>query len=143
VSIDPSAVVLNCKIGSGRIGPNCVLVNVSAPSVDIEECVIMQTTSLAPIAGAKGLLYNVVEESTEGSLSSDAVRTDVFMPGGIKYTQKSARNIDGGKVWKQKLDMNPFSFEAIYKQNQSLDVSECSKEAAGAHAAARAKMQLF
>ena len=52
----------------------------------------------------------------------------------------SARNIDGGKVWKEKLEMNPFSFEGIYKQNQTLDVSECNKEAAKAHLAARDKM---
>ena len=36
VSVDPTAVVLNCKIAAGRVGPNCVLVNVAAPSVDLE-----------------------------------------------------------------------------------------------------------
>lgn len=140
VSVDPSSVVLNCKIGAGRIGPNCVLVNVAAPSVDIDECVVMQTSSLLPIAGKGGLLYNVVEEGASGMLDCNTVRTDVFMPGGVKYTQMSAQNIDGGKVWKEKLEMNPFSFEGIYKQNQKLDVSECSKEGASAHAACRAKM---
>ena len=43
-------------------------------------------------------------------------------------------------MWKTKLEMNPFSYEGIYKQNQTLDVSECTKQGAEAHAAARAKM---
>jgi len=140
VTIDPSAVVLNCKIGAGRIGPNCVLVNVAAPSVDIEECVLVQSTSLAPITGKAGLLYNVVNETTSGVLDASAVRSDVFMPGGVHHIMLSARNIDGGKVWKQQLEGNPFSFEGIYKQNQTLDVSECNAEGAAKHAAARAKL---
>jgi len=141
VSVDPSAVVLNCKIGAGRIGPNAVLVNVVAPSVDVEGCVLVQTTSLSPIGGKAGLLYNACD-TTEGSmLSCDEVRADVFMPGGVHHVMKSKRSIDGGKVWKQKLDFNPFSFEGIYKQNQTTDTTECSGEARKAHDAARAKIK--
>ena len=44
------------------------------------------------------------------------------------------------QVWKEKLEMNPFSFEGVYKQNQSLDVSECNAEGAKAHTAARGKL---
>ncbi|KAL1522527.1 hypothetical protein AB1Y20_017514 [Prymnesium parvum] len=138
VTVDPSAVVLNCTIGKGRIGPNSVLVNVHAPSVDVEGCVIMQTTSVSEIIGKGGLLYNVVNNA--GTLACDAVRADVFMPGGTQLEMKSSLAIDGGKVWKEKLDMNALSFEDVYKQNQALDVSECTQEAARAHAAARAKM---
>ena len=35
VTIDSSAVVLNCRLGRGRVGPGCVLVNVTAPAVDV------------------------------------------------------------------------------------------------------------
>jgi len=144
VSVDPSSVVLNCNIGAGRIGPNCVLVNVAAPAVDVEGCVLMQTTSLAPIEGKGGLFYNVVDENTGGALACDAVRADVFMPGGVHHQVRSKLSIDGGKVWKKALDDlgNAFSFEGIYKQNQSLDVSECTAEGGAAHAAARGKLAM-
>ncbi|KAL3915643.1 MAG: hypothetical protein SGPRY_007143, partial [Prymnesium sp.] len=109
LSVDPSAVVLNCSFNSGRIGPNCVLtgggdeamlaaqVNVAAPTVDVESCVIMQTTSLSRIAGKDGLLYNVVHDSVD-DLLCNAVRADVFMPGGVHHVMQSARSIDGGKA---------------------------------------------
>ena len=52
----------------------------------------------------------------------------------------SDRSIDGGKVWKEKLDGNPESFEGVYKANTKLDVGECTKIAAAAHEAVRAKL---
>jgi hypothetical protein len=38
VEVDSSSVVLNSKVNAGKIGPKCVLVNVHAPSVDVEGC---------------------------------------------------------------------------------------------------------
>jgi len=140
VTVHPSAVVLNCSIGAGRIGPNCVLVNVSAPSVDVEGCVLVQTTSLTPIVGKGGLLYNVVDDATSGELPCSKVRADVFMPGGVHHVMNSALDIDGGKAWKNTLEGNPHSFEGIYKANQTQDVSECVKQGAAAHAKARSNL---
>ena len=89
-----------------------MLVNVNAPSVDVEGCVLINVTSTRPIKGRGGLLYNVVDESTgEAPLTCDAVRADVFMPGGIKHEMHSSLATDGGKAWKQTLDGNPHSFE--------------------------------
>jgi hypothetical protein len=51
----------------------------------------------------------------------------------------SDKSIDGGTAWKKQLDGNPMSFEGVYKANQVLDVSECTKLAMDAHAALRAK----
>jgi len=138
VVVDPTSVVLNCRIAAGRVGPNCVLVNVTAPSVDVEGAILMNVTSTSPVAGKAGVLYNVVDES--GSpLGADAVRADVFMPG-KKLVVKSAMSIDGGKAWKEKLEGNEDSFEGVYKTNQKLDVSECVQLGMAAHAAAAAKI---
>ena len=41
---------------------------------------------------------------------------------------------DGGKVWKQRVEGNPMSFEEVYVMNNSVDVS-----AAQVHAKALAK----
>jgi len=119
-----------------------VLVNVVAPSVDVEDCVLVNVTSTTPIVGKAGLLYNVVHTSSSAELSASEVRADVFMPNGVHHVMNSKLSIDGGKVWKQTLEGNPMSFEGIYKANQPLDVSACTKEAQAAHAAARKAMAL-
>ena len=140
--VDDSSVVLKCNIGTGNIGKGNVLVNVSAPSVEVEGCILVNVTSTVPIKGKGGLLYNVVHEDAAAGappLSCDAVRADVFYPGN-HLQMTSSRETDGGKVWKEQLEGNPMSFEGVYKANQPLDVGECTNLAAGAHAAARAKM---
>jgi len=132
VEVHPSAVVLNCRIGSGRIGPGSVLVNVVAPQVNVEQCILVKVSSMVPVFGKGGLLYNAVEQRSS-DLPCDAVRADVFMPGGVHHKIYSTPSTDGGKVWKEKLSNNSYSFEGIYKANQPLDVLECTQEANTAH----------
>jgi len=98
----------------------------------------MNVTSSVPIVGKGGLLYNVVHDAADGKLECSAVRADVFMPG-QQLQMASDKSIDGGTAWKKQLDGNPMSFEGVYKANQVLDVSECTKLAMDAHAALRAK----
>ena len=136
-TVAPTALVVNCKIGKGKVDGRSVLVNVSAPSVDVEGAILMNVTSKRPIVSKGGLLYNVVDAESAGELRCDAVRADVFMEG-KQHVINSALSIDGGKAWKQQLDGNPMSFEGVYKANQKLDVSTCNEEAAAAHRAARA-----
>ncbi|CAJ1431549.1 unnamed protein product [Effrenium voratum] len=138
VDVDPSAVVLNCRIAKGKIGPGCVLVNVVAPEVDLEGCILVKVSTTKPVKGKGGLLYNVVEEKGE-ELRCDAVRADIFMPGGVHHKVYSDRSTDGGKAWKETLPKNSFSFEGIYKANQPLDVTQCTQEATFAHEAVGAK----
>lgn len=138
MDVDENSVLLKCTIGGGKIGKGCVLVNVSAPSVDVEDVILMNVTSSVPIVGKGGLLYNVVHDAADGKLECSAVRADVFMPG-QQLQMASDKSIDGGTAWKKQLDGNPMSFEGVYKANQVLDVSECTKLAMDAHAALRAK----
>ena len=58
----------------------------------------------------KGLvLYNVVDDSEEGIVIEEGdVRVNVFMPGKEKIVMKSNVSIDGGKVFKTKMDINPY-----------------------------------
>eukprot|EP00439_Symbiodinium_sp_Y106_P024247 s5997_g2.t4 len=133
VTVDPTSVVLNCRIGAGKIGPGCVLVNVVAPTIDVENCILVKVSSSHPISGKGGLLYNVVEGGKGDTLPCDRVRADVFMPDGIHHKIYSTPSTDGGKVWKEKVQGNNFSFEGIYKANQPLDVSKCTEAANSSH----------
>mmetsp|Transcript_26970 Transcript_26970/g.87135 ORF Transcript_26970/g.87135 Transcript_26970/m.87135 type:complete len:487 (-) Transcript_26970:170-1630(-) len=134
VAVDPTSVMLNCRIGAGRIGAGCVLVNVTAPTVDVDKAILMGVTSAAPVEGKCGVLYNVVHELAGEPLSASAVRADVFMSDGRHLPIKSSMATDGGKAWKQTLDGNELSFEGVYKANQALSVAECQKASAAAHA---------
>ena len=99
---------------------NCILINVTAKSIKANNCVI----------------YNVVDESDNGLVLPDgAVVTNVFIPGKPKLVQTSSVTTDGGKMFKSKLTMNPFSFEDVYKMNQSIDVQEAYATGAAAHEA--------
>jgi len=147
-TVAPGAVVLNCKLGGGKVDAKSVLCNVVAPSVDIEGCVLVNVTSSTPIVGRNGMLYNVVHGG-DGELKAvdGAVRADVFMPGGVQHVMNSSLATDGGKAWKKAPDegtfpaikSNPMSFEGIYKANQKTDVSECTNEALSAHKRMRLK----
>jgi len=148
-TVEAGAIVLNTKIGAGsKVDKTSVLCNVVAPSVDVEGCVLVNVTSTVPIVGRNGMLYNVVHEAKEGELSASAVRADVFMPGGVHHIMNSSLATDGGKAWKIAPEEgkfpatagNPMSFEAIYKTNGKLDVTECTNEAIAAHKKLRATM---
>lgn len=134
VVVDKGAVVLNSRIATGRIGAGCVVVNVTAPKVVLEHVILMGVTSIGPIEGKRGVLYNVVHETEGEVLDANAVRADVFMSDGRHLAIKSSMDIDGGKAWKEKVMGNELSFEEVYKANQSLDVAQCQRASAAAHA---------
>ena len=116
------------RVTCGTVDANgCLLINVTARSIKANNCVV----------------YNVVDDSDEGLVLPDgAVVTNVFMPGGApKLVQTSSTTTDGGKVFKVKLTPNPYSFNDVYKMNQTVDVKEAY--AAGAKAHADAKKKLF
>lgn len=60
----------------------------------LRECLTGSSLSLSV---KDGLLYNVVNDSDD-DLLCNAVRADVFMPGGVHHVMQSARSIDGGKA---------------------------------------------
>lgn len=61
--------------------------------------------------------------------------TNVFVPGRDKpLVQTSSVTTDGGKVFKVKMTPNPYSFNDVYKMNQSTDVKRAYAMGAQAHA---------
>lgn len=137
VAVHPDAVVLNCNIQTGSIGPSAVLVGIHAAHVNLDNCVAMNCTAKS-ISGSTGVLYNVVDESTEGIImEEDAVRADVFVcekkEGNKKYSMRSSISIDGGKAWKKSLFERQPSFEAIYKLNGGCCIMESQLHAQEEH----------
>jgi hypothetical protein len=54
LAVHESAVLLNCRIGTGSVGQGCVLVNVVAPSVSLEHALLVNATSAAAVVGSRG-----------------------------------------------------------------------------------------
>jgi hypothetical protein len=147
VNLSTGACVLNCAFRGGFIGQNAVLVNVKAPYVDVDDCVLVNVSSLRPILGRGGVLYNVVDDETSGTLSCDhgAVRADVFVPervnalprlgtvGGRHLQLHSSMDTDGGKAWKVKLPQNELSFEQMHELNKGVEVAVAQETAAREH----------
>jgi hypothetical protein len=148
VNVEAGACVLNCAFRGGHIGKRAVLVNVHAPYVDVDDCVLVNVSSLRPIYGRGGVLYNVVDPEAAGRLSCDdkAVRADVFVPeragllprlgpqAGAHMQVHSSMDTDGGKAWKVVLPNNEMSFEQIHALNRDVDVALAQEAAAKGHA---------
>jgi hypothetical protein len=122
VSVDDSSVVLNSKIGSGKIHTSA-MTNVTANEVDAN-CAIIVNCAAPKITAKKGaILYNRISE--EPIVAEEAeVQVSVADESGEMMVLKSRMDIDGGKSWKIKLDMNEMSFEEVHKKNMNAHVGE-------------------
>ncbi|KAJ1623264.1 hypothetical protein T492DRAFT_1056129 [Pavlovales sp. CCMP2436] len=149
VNVARSACVLGCTFRGGSIGARAVLVNVKAPYVDVDDCVLVNVSSNRPIYGRGGVLYNVVDAEVDGKLSCDAahVRADVFVPETANLLPRlgsvasrhlkvhSGMEVDGGKAWKVRLPGNELSYEEIHALNKDVDVRAAQEAAARQHKA--------
>jgi hypothetical protein len=135
------SIALACDIKGGVLN-HTVASRVTCGTVDANGCLLINVTARS-IKATNCVVYNVVDDSDDGLILPDgAVVTNVFMPGGVsKLVQTSSTTTDGGKVFKVKLTPNPYSFNDVYKMNQTVDVKEAY--AAGAEAHADAKKKLF
>ena len=70
VEVDSSSVVLNSKVNAGKIGPKCVLVNVHAPSVDVEGCGAPEGGSNPRLAEQRGTALLTRSGRVTGQYSS-------------------------------------------------------------------------
>jgi len=134
---DASSVALESKIARGAVSAS-VLSHVRAVNVDISNSLLMNVTA-KNIRAHNCVVYNVVDESDEGLILPDgSVFTNVFIPavngkGSHKLVMSSSTATCGGKVFKQKLTPNPYSFDDVYKLNADVDVAAAYAMSSAAH----------
>ncbi|KAL0583222.1 hypothetical protein ABG067_006830 [Albugo candida] len=120
--IDHSA-ILNCQISSGVI-KNSVLSTVVAREVNAEGSILMNVTAHS-IQARRCVVYNVTSAEASGlNLSEGTVLVGVLLPSGEKVVMQSNLEVCGGKAWKDTLEVNKHSFEAIYELNAHANVLE-------------------
>mmetsp|Transcript_19709 Transcript_19709/g.60737 ORF Transcript_19709/g.60737 Transcript_19709/m.60737 type:complete len:536 (-) Transcript_19709:127-1734(-) len=132
-SVDGKSTTSSCLVQRGT-ATRSVLANVTAREVEATGCVLVNVTAKKVVAGEGAIAYNVVDGSDAGLvLKAGEVVTDVFMEDGSKHRQRSTLELDGGKTWKQVVAGNKYSFEGMYKLNQSTNVINASKVGEKAH----------
>ena len=128
VTVDGISRSYATKAKAGSI-TNSVLANVQASEITAEGAIIVNCTSKSIKAGKGAILYNLVDESGDGIVAADGeVIVAVTDEAGSSMLLKSRMDIDGGKAWKQKLDMNEMSFEDVHKKNRDANIKEIEKK---------------
>eukprot|EP00948_MAST-09A_sp_MAST-9A-sp1_P001063 g1063.t1 len=141
--IDETSVVLggaDCQLGPGSKVKGSVLSNTSIKGqVKVENSMLVNVTAKS-VTGKNVLLYNIVDDSDSGLVLKDGdVLADIFLPDGKKIRMgTNYLSKDSGKHWKVKIDGNEYTFEDVYKLNQTVDIAEAFAVAAKAHATLRA-----
>merc|ERR1712100_721705 len=143
--IDAKSVVSATAAKSGTITASSVS-NVACNEIIAENAVLVNCAA-KKIKAAKGAVgYNLVDESCseEGIvLAENEVRVGVFMLDRSYFEMKSdVAKTDGGKVFKDKVHGNAFSFQEVYDMNQGTDVAACGKKAEEARVGVKSKANL-
>lgn len=108
---------------------NSVLANVQATEITADGAIIVNCASKSIKAGKGAILYNVVDEAGSGIVAGDGeIIVAVTDEDGESTLLKSRMDIDGGKAWKKKLEMNELSFEDVHKKNRDANIKEIEEK---------------
>jgi hypothetical protein len=127
VTVDGISRTFATKAKSGSIA-NSVLSNVQANEIQADGAIIVNCVAKSIKAGKGAILYNLIDEG-DGIVASDGeVIVAVSDESGTSMLLKSRMDIDGGKAWKEKLEMNTASFVEVHKKNQDANIQEIEKK---------------
>eukprot|EP00544_Gedaniella_sp_CCMP2646_P003881 CAMPEP_0202496926 /NCGR_PEP_ID=MMETSP1361-20130828/21372_1 /ASSEMBLY_ACC=CAM_ASM_000849 /TAXON_ID=210615 /ORGANISM="Staurosira complex sp., Strain CCMP2646" /LENGTH=520 /DNA_ID=CAMNT_0049128377 /DNA_START=16 /DNA_END=1578 /DNA_ORIENTATION=+ len=123
VTVDDTSCVFASKIQGGTITESALAV-VTSPHVEADGAIIVNCTAKKIVAGKGSILYNLIDTSDEGIVAAPGeVIVAVNDESGDSMLLKSHMDIDGGKAWKIKLDMNEMSFEDVRNKNMDANIT--------------------
>mmetsp|Transcript_25565 Transcript_25565/g.33886 ORF Transcript_25565/g.33886 Transcript_25565/m.33886 type:complete len:554 (+) Transcript_25565:212-1873(+) len=128
LTVDDNSCAFSCKISTGSIS-NSVLANVEAVDVQVDDAIVVNCTARKIYAPKGAILYNLVDESEEGIVAAEGdVIVSVTNEDGEQTILKSKKTTCGGKAWKQVIEGNSMSFEAVHGKNMDADVTKIEKK---------------
>jgi len=129
ISVDQISYVFGSKITSNGSIKASMLSQVTASEIEADGAIIVNCAAKKIKAGKGAILYNLVDDSDEGIVAQEgAVMVSVTDESGSSNLLQSRMDIDGGKAWKVKLDMNDMSFEDVHKSNKNANIREIAKK---------------
>jgi len=133
--VDATSVVSACTAASGSVAASAIA-GVATGELRADGAVLVNVAARRIIAAKGSLAYNVVDTSEDGiTLGENEVRVGVFtLDKDRPYFEmrSNVAEIDGGKVFKERVCDNPFSFQEVYDLNHAADVVACGAAAAAA-----------
>jgi len=133
--VDAVSVVSACTLSSGSVASSA-LTRVAAGELRADGAVLVNVAARRIVAAKGSLAYNIVDTSEEGiTLGENEVRVGVFtLDKDRPYFEmrSNVAEIDGGKVFKERVCGNAFSFQEVYDLNHGADVMACGAAAAAA-----------
>ena len=123
VTVDDNSCVFGSTIMGGNIVDSALAV-VTSPHVEAEGAIIVNCTAKKIVAGKGAILYNLIDTSDEGIVAAPGeVIVAVTDESGDSMILKSRMDIDGGKAWKLRLNMNDMSFEEVRDNNMDANIT--------------------
>ena len=104
--------------------------SVQTAEINTDGAIIVNCVAKKIKAGKGAILYNLIDDSLEGIAAEPGeIMVSVTNEAGESMLLKSRMDIDGGKAWKIKLDMNEMSFEDVHeKKNKDANIREIQKK---------------
>ena len=128
VKMDETSYAYNVQAKSGTVSKS-VLASVRALEIQADGAIVVNCAAKKIVAGPGSILYNIMDDSEEGVVAKDGeVIVAVTNESGASMRLSSRMDIDGGKAWKIKLDMNEASFEEFHKKNKDANIGEIQKK---------------
>ena len=123
--------VFMSKLGDGSV-QDSLLSRVAAPMIQANGAIVVNCASTKSITSGKGsILYNIIDSTGEGIVAEDGeVVVGVTDETGTTSLLRSRMDVDGGKAWKIKLNMNESSFEEVHKKNKNANIGDISSKRA-------------
>ena len=131
VTVCDRSLVLSSTIPSGSINTSFISNSTVLGSADVKDCIMVRST-VKSVKGSGFILYNVCSDEDLELQPGDVV-AQVYSPDGTSVLMRTKLDIDSGKKWKEVLDGNPKSFEQIYFDNQTVDISAAFQAADRQH----------
>lgn len=128
VTVDSTSYAYNFQAKSGTISKS-ILSKVRANEIQADGAIVVNCAAKKIVAGPGAILYNIMDDSEEGvTVGAGGVMVAVTDETGSSMRLCSRLDIDGGKAWKTKLDMNGMSFEEVHKKNKDANIGEIQKK---------------
>lgn len=120
--IDTQSYIFGSKLGSGMV-VNSLLTAVAAGHVEVDGAIVVNCAAKKITAGPGAILYNLIDDSDAGIVAeAGQVMVAVTNTDGEATLLQSRVDVDGGKAWKIKLDVNAESFEDVHARNKNADI---------------------
>jgi hypothetical protein len=128
VTVDETSYAYNTQVKAGSIHKS-ILAGVRALELQADGAILVNCVAKKIVAGPGAILYNILDDSDEGvTAQAGEVMVAVTDETGAATRLCSRMDIDGGKAWKIKLDMNEVSFEEMHKKNKDSNIGEIQKK---------------